>query len=246
MTVAPRAPVASRSPAERYGCSAAAAPATCTASNAPVDLVLRAPASGDHLATTGGQPPLGDTTNVSVVATGRDEAYVLTDDYGTVDNVATITHTRLFATRDGGRTWQRIAHAVPAPDLRPPVRRRTGSLWAMCSPTRGAGRAPALDRRRRSLDNADIEARPRPAPARLGTGRLGDDPGRQGVADRDGGRTWTSVWYGGRPERPLRATLRRSTGAWDEVLTVQSATTATVIAWCPAGTSTATPRAPTS
>ena len=202
----------------------------CSASSAPVDLVLRAPASGDHLASTGGQPPLGDTTNVSVVATGRDNAYVLTDDYGTVDNVATITHTRLFATRDGGRTWQRIPTPCPHLTFGRLYAGGTQSLWAMCSPTRGAGEL------RRSTDGGahwtTLTSRPgnvqlQPASAQVAWATT---PAGNVLRTADGGHTWTSVWYGGRPGATAPSNAPPVNRAWDEALAVQSATTATVIA----------------
>ncbi|HEX3975089.1 MAG TPA: hypothetical protein VHW96_02435 [Solirubrobacteraceae bacterium] len=202
----------------------------CSAPNAPNDLVLRAPASGDHLAPTAGQPPLGDTTNVSVVATGRDEAYVLTDDYGTVDNVATITHTRLFATRDGGRTWQRIPTPCPHLTFGRLYAGGTQSLWAVCSPTRGPGEL------RRSTDGGthwttlpsrpgNIQVQPASAQVAWATTRAG-----QVLRTANGGRSWTSVWYGGRPEATAPSNAPPVNRAWDEALAVQSPSVATVVA----------------
>ncbi len=204
---------------------------TCTASNPPIDVVLRAPASGDHLATTAGRPPLGDTTNVSVVAAGRDAAFVLANDYGTVDNVATITHTRLFATRDGGRTWHRMP--TPCPRLRFGRLYAGGpdALWAACEPPHGAAEL------RRSTDGgehwATLPTTPgqvqlQPASAQVAWALT---PAGKVFRTGDGGGTWTSVWYAGRPEPAAPAGtvppgLNRS---WSVLLTVQSPTTATVI-----------------
>jgi photosystem II stability/assembly factor-like uncharacterized protein len=203
---------------------------SCNASNAPVDVVLRAPASGDHLATTAGQPPLGDTANVSVVATGRDEADVLTDDYGTVDNAATITHTRLFATRDGGRTWKRMATPCPHLTFGRLYAGGTQSLWAMCSPMRGPGEL------RRSTDGGahwtTLTSRPgnvqlQPASAQVAWATT---PAGKVFRTADGGRTWATVWYAGRPEPTAPSNAPPVNRAWDEVLAVQSPTTATVVA----------------
>ena len=204
----------------------------CAASKPPIDVVLRAPASGDHLTTTAGQPPLGDTTNVSVVATGRDEAYVLADDYGTVDNVAMITHTRLFATRDGGRTWHRMP--TPCPRLRFGRLYAGGpdALWAACEPPHGAAEV------RRSTDGGEHwttlattpgQVQLQPASAQVAWGLT---PGGKVFRTSDGGGTWARVWYAGRPEPAALAGtvppgLNRS---WSVLLTVQSPTTAAVIA----------------
>ncbi len=214
----------------------------CTASNPPIDVVLRAPASGDHLATTAGQPPLGDTTNVSVVATGRDEAYVLANDYGTVDTVATITHTRLFATRDGGRTWHRVPTPCPrlrfgrlyagGPDASSRMLARAGALWAACEPPHGAAEL------RRSTDGGKhwtiLASNPgrvqlQPASAQVAWALT---PAGKVFRTSDGGGTWARVWYAGRPEPAVLAGtvppgLNRS---WSVLLTAQSETTATVIA----------------
>ncbi len=204
--------------------------AICNASNAPIDVVLRAPASGDHLATTAGQPPLGDTTNVSVVATGRDEAYVLTDDYGTVDNVATVTHTRLFATRDGGRTWQHIPTPCPHLTFGRLYGGGTESLWAMCSPMQGPGEL------RRSTDGGthwtkltsspgNVQLQPASAQVAWAT-----TPAGKVLRTADGGRTWARVWNVTRPEPTAPSNAPPANRAWAEVLAVQSPTTATVVA----------------
>ncbi len=196
---------------------------TCSGSAAPVDVVLRAPASGDRLAMTVGQPPLGDTTNVSVVATRRAEAYVLTDDYGTVDGAATITHTRLFATRDGGRTWQRMPTPCPRLAFGRLYAGGPDVLWATCEPQHGAAEL------RRSTDGgltwtalpaklAGVQLQPVSAQVAWAV-----VSGARVVRTGDGGRTWSQVWYGGRPEPTVLA-------GNTPVLTVQSATTATVIA----------------
>ncbi|MFZ1996616.1 MAG: hypothetical protein WAU75_21060, partial [Solirubrobacteraceae bacterium] len=202
----------------------------CSPPNAPIDVVLRAPASGHHLAATAGQPPLGDTTNVSVVATGHDEAYVLTDDYGTVGDVATITHTRLFATRDGGRTWQRTPTPCPHLTFGRLYAGGTQSLWAMCSPMRGPAEF------RRSTDGGvhwtTLPSRPgniqlQPASAQVAWATT---PAGKVLRTADGGRTWTEVWYAGRPEPPAPSNAPPVNRAGDEVLAVQSPTTATVVA----------------
>jgi photosystem II stability/assembly factor-like uncharacterized protein len=202
---------------------------TCSASRAPVDVVLRTPASSDHLATTAGQPPLGDTTNVSVVATGRDEAYVLTDDYGTVDNAAAIARTRLFATRDGGRTWQRMRTPCPHLTFGRLYAGGTQSLWAMCSAMRGPGEL------RRSTDGGarwttltsslgNVQLQPASAQVAWATTSAG-----KVFRTADGGRTWAKVWYAGRPQPTAPSNAPPVNRAWGEALTVQSPTAATVV-----------------
>jgi photosystem II stability/assembly factor-like uncharacterized protein len=196
----------------------------CTGPNAPpVNAVLRAPASADHLAATAGQPPLGDTTNLSVAASSRDEAYVLADDYGTIGNVFTVVRTRVFATHDGGRTWRSLPPPCPRLSFGHLYSAGADALWAACDPMHGD---TAL--RRATAGGSTWAA----LPAKLGRVQL--QPASAQVAwavvsggrvlrTSDGGRTWSQVWYGGRPEPTVLA-------GNTPVLTVQSPTTATVIA----------------
>jgi hypothetical protein len=198
----------------------------------PTDVVLRAPAPSSRLSETEGQPPLGDTTNVSVVATARDDAYVLTDDYGTNPTVAEIVRTRLFATHDGGRTWRRMPAACPTHTF---GRLYAGgiALWATCDPMRGG---PI--ELRRSADSGEhwttLASKPdqlqlQPASAEVAWALT---PAGKVLRTSDGGRTWARAWYAGRPEPAVVAGTMPPglSRAWDVVLTVQGPTTATVIA----------------
>jgi photosystem II stability/assembly factor-like uncharacterized protein len=197
-----------------------------------IDAVLRAPAAGNRLAKTVAQPPLGDSTNVSVVATGRNDAYVLNDIFGTDHGVTAITHTQLFATHDGGRTWR----SVPTPCSRPGssqlFRGGAAALWATCSPMHGS-----LEMFR----SADGGRHWTTVPATLGGVQLQPasaqvawavGAGGRIVRTTDGGRTWTTAWYPGHPESAvLGGTMPPGLNrAWGTALAVQSATTATVIA----------------
>lgn len=193
----------------------------CTGSSLPVDVVLRGPASGSHLARTAGQPPLGDTTNVSVVGTAQNEAFVLTDDYSTNPKVAQIAGTRLFATHDGGRTWQRMPAACPRHAFGR-LYGVAGALWATCDPMRAPTEV------RRSIDGgrhwttspAELaEAQVQPASAQVAWAVV---KGGRVVRTADGGETWSQVWYGGRPE-PTELSGN------SPVLTVQSPMLATVV-----------------
>ena len=96
---------------------------TCT------DVILRAAASSDHLSATPAQPPLHDSTNVSIVAAGRDTAYALPDGVGSTYGA------RVYATHDGGRSWQ--AGANPCPHSFGRLYRAGDALWALCTPARG-------------------------------------------------------------------------------------------------------------
>jgi photosystem II stability/assembly factor-like uncharacterized protein len=191
------------------------------------DTVLRARASGDHLAATVAQPPLGNSTNVSVIAAGRDSAYVLSS------GTSAVPEARLFGTHDAGRSW----HPFTAPcSLRSFGRLYPGggaALWASCVGNRGPGVI------RRSTDGGVSWA----TPAAAGLGTISQiQPESTDVAwavaaggrvmrTSDGGRSWSQVWYGGKPEPAVLAGsvppgLNR---AWGVVLTVQSPATATVI-----------------
>jgi photosystem II stability/assembly factor-like uncharacterized protein len=202
----------------------------CTGTHGCTDTMLRAPASADHLASTERQPPLGDTTNVSVVGASRDDAYVLTDDYGMVGNVATVVRTRLFATHDGGRTWRRLAAACPARTFGRLYAGGADALWAVCAPMHGGTEL------RRSADGGahwttlpsppgSLELQPASAQAAWAL-----TPGGRVVRTGDGGQTWSRVWYGGQTEPgappDIPPGLARS---WRAFLSVQSSTTATVV-----------------
>jgi hypothetical protein len=203
----------------------------CTGANRCTDTVLRAPASSDHLSKTSGQPPLGDTTDVSVVAAGRDDAFVLTDDYATIGKTEAITATRLFATHDGGATWRRMAPACPTRAFGTLYAGGTNSLWALCQPmhgpsdvwrsTDGGAHWTTLSSRLGTGDELE------PASARVAWATT---PAGKVFRTSDGGRSWTRAWYAGHPEpsAPTNAPpgLNRR---WNIFLTVQSPTTATVI-----------------
>jgi photosystem II stability/assembly factor-like uncharacterized protein len=134
-----------------------------------------------------------------------------------------IVGTRLFATHDGGRRWQRMTSPCPAHQAGRLYSDGATALWAMCSPPRG----PSV--LRLSEDGGVHWAT---LPARVGGVDL--QPASAQVAwalttagqllrTGDGGRTWAKVWYGGRPEPALL-------GGRTPVLIASSPTTATVIA----------------
>lgn len=197
---------------------------TCT------DPILHAPTSSDHLALAAGQPPLGDSTNISIVAAGRDDALVLTSDYGANPKVAAIAGTRLFATHDGGRTWRRMAAPCPARNFGQLYGSATNGLWALCSGTHG----PASLRRsadggahwtRLAFRPGNDELHPASAQVVWAT-----TPAGEVVRTADAGRTWTRVWYGGRPEASAPTNFPPGLNRrWNLFLTVQSTTRATVI-----------------
>jgi photosystem II stability/assembly factor-like uncharacterized protein len=197
-----------------------------------IDAILRAPAAGDRLVQTAAQPPLGHSTNVSVVASGSNDAYVLNDIFGIDHSVTTVTHTQLFATHDRGRTWR----SLPTPCARLSsgqlYRGGADALWATCQQRHGRAqlsRSTDGGRHWTPMGNVPANIQLQPASAQIAwavsaAGRI--------FRTTDGGRTWTAVWYGGHPEPAVLAGtmppgLNR---AFDIVLTVQSATTATVIA----------------
>lgn len=191
------------------------------------DTVLRARASSDHLAATAGQPPLSNSTNVSVIAAGRDAAFVLTNGTGP------IPRTRLFGTHDGGRTWQAIATPCPGSGFGRLYAGGAGALWAACD---RMGSRP--DRLRRSTDGGAHWTTPVAQPGAIEQLQpvsaevvWAVAAGGRVMRTSDGGRTWVQVWYGGHPEPAILAGntppgLNRS---WGTVLTVQSPATATVI-----------------
>jgi photosystem II stability/assembly factor-like uncharacterized protein len=209
----------------------------CTGSGPPVDAVLRGPASGDHLSATTGQPPLGDSTNVSVVAAGRDDAYVLNDIYGNNPKIATITHTRLFGTHDGGRTWHQAATPCPRLTFGRLYAGGADSLWALCQPLHG------LAQLRRSTDGGShwttrsrlsVSTELQPSSAAVAWELT---PTGEVFRTRDGGSTWTRVWFGGARRSSVLAGqippgLNRN---WGAILTVRSPTNATVIAQVTSG-----------
>ena len=202
----------------------------CTGTSTCIDTMLRARTSADHLSKTTGQPPLGDTTNVSVVATGRDAADVLTDDYGNNQKVAEIVRTRLFATHDGGRTWRRMPPACPGRTFGRLYSGGVDALWAVCSPMNGPSEL------RRSTD-AGVQwttlasrlasgTQLQPASAQVAWATT---PAGEVLRTSDGGRTWSRVWYGGHPEATVPSNAPPVNRSWHEVLAVQSPATATVI-----------------
>jgi photosystem II stability/assembly factor-like uncharacterized protein len=193
------------------------------------DAVLRAPASGDRITQTVGQPPLGHSANVSVVAATRDSAYVLTG--GTLGSA----DVRLFATHDGGRTWQRVAPPC-APGSFGSLYGRASALWATCE-----SRHDATELRRSTDDGQHWTTRStmtgsyqlQVASARVAWAVESD--GRV-LRTSDSGRSWAQVWYSGRPEPAAPANAPPGLNrAWGMFLTVQSRTTATVIVQVSAG-----------
>ncbi|MGH2894811.1 MAG: hypothetical protein ACRDPM_16325, partial [Solirubrobacteraceae bacterium] len=201
------------------------------AGNACDDTVLRGLASGNHLAETSTEPPLSDTTNVSVAALSRDRAYVLADDYGTGRDAGNISRTRLFGTNNGGATWRSEPAPCPHRTFGHLYAGGTQSLWVTCEPRRG------LTELRRSSDGGARWTTP--LAARANSGQLqpasaqvawATTPDGQVLRTADGGRTWTRVWYGGRPEATAPTNAPPVNRSWGEVLAVQSPTTATVIA----------------
>jgi hypothetical protein len=197
-----------------------------------VDAILRAPAGGDRLVATVAQPPLGHSTNVSVVAAGRNDAYVLNDSFGINHGLTTITNTHLFATHDGGRTWRSVRSPCARVSYGQLYRGGTAALWAVCQQPHGVAQLT------RSTDGglhwtamitslANIELQPASAQVAWAVG-----PAGRILRTTDGGRTWTSVWYGGHPEPAVLAGIMPPglNRAFNTVLAVQSATTATVIA----------------
>lgn len=181
------------------------------------DTILHALASADHLSRTAGQPPLGDATNVSVVATGRDDAYVLTG-------------SQLFATHEDGRTWRRVAPACPARAFGRLYAGGSGALWSVCQ------REHRADELRTSTNGGEhwttLPSRPgngaqlHPSSAQVA---WATSPAGKVVRTEDGGRTWGSVWYGGQPEPTAPTNAPPVNRAWRAVLAVQSPVAATVI-----------------
>lgn len=190
---------------------------TCT------DTVLRAIAASDRLDATAAQPPLHDSTNVSIVGVSRDTAYVLPDGAGSAHGA------QVYATHDGGRTWR--AGATPCPRAFGQLYRGGNALWALCTPMHG----PVLVRR-----STDGGGHWTTTSAKLGGGLIQPasaqvawamSAGGRVLRTSDGGRTWSQVWFGGRPEPGISAGsvpagLNRS---YTALLTVQSPTTATVV-----------------
>ncbi len=203
----------------------------------PSSAVMRGPAAGDRLTVTTAQPPLGDSTNVSVVATGRDDAYVLDDIYGNNPKIATITHSRLFATSDGGGTWRSLPSPCPHLTFGRLYAAGPGALWASCQPDE---RPVQL---RRSTDGGrhwtsipwrlgDIQLDPATAQVAWAVGA-----GGKVLRTADGGETWAQVWYGGSARSSVVAgqTPPGLNRTWSTIFTAQSVTTATVIARVTAG-----------
>ena len=197
-----------------------------------VDAILRAPAAGARLVQTAAQPPLGHSTDVSVVATGRNDAYVFNDSFGTGNGLTTVTATRMFATHDGGRTWRSVPTPCPRVSSGHLYRGGAGALWAVCQQSHGVTQLT------RSTDGgrhwtpmirsqANIELQPASAQVAWAV-----SPAGRILRSTDGGRTWTAVWYGGHPEPAVLAGIMPSglNRAFNVVLTVASASTATVIA----------------
>lgn len=189
----------------------------------PTDTILHASASGSHLAATAAQPPLGDDTNVSVVATARNSALVLADDYGTNPRVATIVRSRMFATSDGGRSWRSVATPCPGKQNFGRLYGGSSGLWATCSGLHGTNEL------RRPVGGGRTWVTVVPAgnitqfqPVSSTVAWVLTPRGRV-LRTADGGRTWNQVWYGGRPEGVALA-------GRTPVLAVQSASTATVVA----------------
>ncbi|HEX4012173.1 MAG TPA: hypothetical protein VHX62_19280 [Solirubrobacteraceae bacterium] len=178
------------------------------------DVVLHGAAAGDHLSATVSQPPLDGSTNAEVFAGPPGIVYV----------ASPMQPAALFESSDNGRSWTRLARPCPAHTTGMPAAGGAGSLWAACEASSGATVI------RRSVDGGrNWQTLP---------GRLSEiaafQPASPTVAwlltmsgqllrTADGGRTWTTVWDGGRPE-PVRLAGRTP------VLAVQSATAATVVA----------------
>jgi photosystem II stability/assembly factor-like uncharacterized protein len=189
----------------------------------PTDAILHAPASGSHLAATTAQPPLGDDTNVSVVATARDTAFVLADDYGTNPRVATIVRSRMFATSDGGRSWRSIATPCPGKQNFGRLYGGSSGLWATCSGLHGTNelRRPAgAGRTWVTVVPAGNITQFQPVSSTVAWVLT---PRGRVLRTTDGGSTWTRVWYGGPPEPVVLA-------GRTPVLAAQNASTATVVA----------------
>jgi photosystem II stability/assembly factor-like uncharacterized protein len=190
------------------------------------DTVLRARASSDHLAATAAQPPLSNSTNVSVIAAARDSAYVLTNGTGALPDA------RLFGTHDAGRTWRSLPAPCPQHSFSRLYRGDAATVWATCEPTRGGTEL------RRSTDGGAHWTTPVAQPSAIEQLQpvsaqivWAVAAGGRVMRTSDGGRTWSQVWYGGHPEP---ATLAGNTPpglnrSWGTVLSVQSPATATVI-----------------
>jgi hypothetical protein len=187
--------------------------APCQA-NGCTDVVQHGPASGDRLTATASQPPLEDSTNAVVFAVGPATAYA----------ASSMTPAALFGTTDDGNSWTRLARPCPGGTIGTPSPGGAGSLWAACAARSGAAVI------RRSTDGGHhwqtLPVRPGELaafqPASPTVAWLLTRAGRlQRTAD--GGRTWTTVWDGGRPEPAVVA-------GRTPVLAIQSPTAATVVA----------------